>query len=266
MKIHHLNCGSLLPRGGALLMPGGARMACHCLLLETARDGLVLVDAGLGDLDLADPAGRLGPWFKHIANPVGDPQETAARQVVRLGHRAADVRHVVMTHLDLDHAGGLCDFPDAKVHVMDAELQAATRPETAMEARRYRPLHWAHPVQWVSYPTEGGEVWRELPGVRPLRGVADDILLVPLPGHTRGHAGVAVERDESWLLHVGDALMSNRELTGLKRPALKLYHRAADVEPSLARKTRELLTVAAIQSTIRVITSHDYQDFEAISR
>ena len=266
MKLHHLNCGSLNPRGGALLMPGGSRMSCHCLLVETARDGLVLVDAGLGDLDMADPAGRLGSWFKHIANPVGDPEETAARQVVRLGHAAAEVRHVVMTHLDLDHAGGLCDFPDAQVHVMQAELTAATRPETAMEARRYQPAHWEHRVAWVTYPTRGGQAWHELPGVRPLEGVAEDILLVPLPGHTRGHAGVAVKQPDGWLLHVGDALMSDKELTGFSCPALKLYHRAADVQPSLARKTRESLTSLAASPGIRVVTSHDYRGFEQISR
>ena len=76
--------------------------------------------SGLGAEDMADPAGRLGKWFKHLANPVGDPEETAVRQISRLGHRAEDVRHVVMTHLDLDHTGALSDFPHATVHVMEA--------------------------------------------------------------------------------------------------------------------------------------------------
>lgn len=34
----------------------------------------------------------------------------------------------------------------------------------------------------------------------------DDVLLIPLQGHTRGHCGVAVRRaDGGWLLHAGDS-------------------------------------------------------------
>jgi glyoxylase-like metal-dependent hydrolase (beta-lactamase superfamily II) len=33
-----------------------------------------------------------------------------ARQVERLGYRREDVRHIVLTHLDMDHAGGLRVF------------------------------------------------------------------------------------------------------------------------------------------------------------
>ena len=53
-------------------------------------------------------------------------QDTAIRQLEALGHKASDVRHIVLTHLDFDHAGGLEDFPNATVHVMDAEFVAAT--------------------------------------------------------------------------------------------------------------------------------------------
>ena len=52
MKIHHLNCGTLCPRGGGLFGGKGgpwavAPMCCHCLLIE-GEDGFILVDSGLG--------------------------------------------------------------------------------------------------------------------------------------------------------------------------------------------------------------------------
>ncbi len=55
MAIHHLNCGTLCPRGGRLLGADGGWLAeapvvCHCLLVETS-DGLVLVDTGFGTGD-----------------------------------------------------------------------------------------------------------------------------------------------------------------------------------------------------------------------
>lgn len=50
MRVHHLNCGTMCPlAGGAIGSGTGLRrglMVCHCLLIETPRDGLVLVDTG----------------------------------------------------------------------------------------------------------------------------------------------------------------------------------------------------------------------------
>jgi len=68
----------------------------------------VLVDTGLGLLDVAVPLRRLGPGFLAAMHPRLDANETAARQVERLGFSREDVRDVLLTHLDPDHAG---DFP-----------------------------------------------------------------------------------------------------------------------------------------------------------
>ena len=88
------------------------RLVAHCLLVEGA-DGLTLVDTGIGAGDVADP-GRLGAPFVAVTGAALDLEETAVMQVRALGHDPADVRDVVLTHLDLDHAGGLGDFPGAR--------------------------------------------------------------------------------------------------------------------------------------------------------
>ena len=136
MRIHHLNCGSLCPRGGRLFGGAGgllspAPMCCHCLLIE-GDDGLILVDAGLGVEDVNEPR-RLGFLFNATARPRLDVAETALRQVADLGFPPSDVRHIVPTHLDLDHAGGISDFPGAAVHVFAAELRAASSRPTLNE-------------------------------------------------------------------------------------------------------------------------------------
>src|SRR5437660_25297 len=100
MKVHHLNCGSLCPRGGRLLGGKGgpwaeARMCCHCLLIESS-DGLILVDSGLGVEDVSDPA-RLGLLFNAFVRPKLEVSETALRQVADLGYSVSDVRHIVPT-------------------------------------------------------------------------------------------------------------------------------------------------------------------------
>ena len=194
MRIHHLNCGSMRLAGAALV--------CHVLLVETDR-GLVLVDSGFGLADIADPRHRIGP-FRHVIKPALDPEETALRQVERLGFTGSDVRHVVLTHLDLDHAGGLADFPQAQVHVTAAEAAGAMHHPNRREKLRFRPSQWAHHPRLVEHDP-AGEVWRGFAAARPLEEIDPGIVLISLPGHTRGHAAVAVQGDERWILHAGDA-------------------------------------------------------------
>ena len=85
---------------------------CHVLLVET-DNGLVLVDAGHGSHDCDDPARRVGP-MRYLFRPVLDRNETAVRQVERLGFNRNDMRHIVVTHFDMDHIGGISDFPEPR--------------------------------------------------------------------------------------------------------------------------------------------------------
>jgi glyoxylase-like metal-dependent hydrolase (beta-lactamase superfamily II) len=102
-----------------------AQLVCHCLLVETDNSGLVLVDTGFGSRDVEDPYGRLSPLFIHTNRIQFDHRHTALEQVRRHGFSPRDVRHIVLTHLDFDRAGGLEDFPEATVHVMQAQMDGA---------------------------------------------------------------------------------------------------------------------------------------------
>ena len=82
-----------------------------CMLIE-AGEQLILVDCGLGTKDMEDGR-RLGLPNLLLLNAQSDPKLPAVRQVQKLGFSTKDVRHIVCTHLDRDHAGGLPDFPDA---------------------------------------------------------------------------------------------------------------------------------------------------------
>ncbi|HET6711846.1 MBL fold metallo-hydrolase [Amycolatopsis sp.] len=215
MKVHHLNCGTMHPAGGKLIdgEPGLLRRAeliAHCLLIETA-DSLVLVDTGFGTQAVARPREWLGGFFLAAVGARLEAAETAVAQIKALGLDPADVRHVIATHLDVDHAGGLADFPNAVVHVRAEEQRSATAPGNAAEKNRYRAIQFAHRPLWSTYE-ETGEPWFGFDAVRALKGLPEEILLVPLPGHTRGHAGVAVDTGAGWLLHAGDAYFFHGQL------------------------------------------------------
>jgi glyoxylase-like metal-dependent hydrolase (beta-lactamase superfamily II) len=214
MRIHHLNCGSMCPLGRRLINGDGgwlapAHLCCHCLLIE-GRHGLILVDTGLGTGDVTAPR-RLGLPFVNIVRPRLLMQETAIQQIRDLGLDPRDVRHIVPTHLDLDHAGGLGDFPGAQVHVYRAELDAALSRSHWRERDRYIPAQWAHGPKW-SPRDVNGETWFGFDAVRALPDTDEEVLLVPLTGHTQGHCGVAVRTDRGWLLHCGDAYFFHGEM------------------------------------------------------
>lgn len=211
--IHHLNCATMCPFGaGPLTGEGGliepARIVAHVVAIES-NDGLVLVDTGLGTADCADPA-RTGALIRHFVRPVFSVEETAVERLRGLGFQPADVRHIVLTHLDVDHAGGLGDFPNAKVHLFGPELEAGLNPNLREKLRYVQP-QWAHGPDWVPYET-AGDSWFGFESVRAIEGLDVELALVPLVGHSRGHSAVAVREGEGWLLHCGDAYFHRNEL------------------------------------------------------
>ncbi|WP_282777543.1 MULTISPECIES: MBL fold metallo-hydrolase [unclassified Nocardia] len=261
MKIHHLNCGSMAEIE-ATYDVAPAPTVNHCLLVETADD-LVLIETGLGLENVRNPAGTLDPDWVDFARPALDEQETAIRQIERLGYSPGDVGHIILTHLDVDHSGGLPDFPHARVHVHAAELATALAESAAS---RYRPAHWAHGPTWVSYTPEPGDEWFGFTST-PVQGLSPDFRLVPLGGHTPGHTGVAVRHDDHWLLHCGDAFFYHRELDlpPQPHPLLDLLQQSTEFDRDLRLGTqarlRELLRTHPHEVTL--LNAHDPWQLQA---
>lgn len=117
MQVRHINCGAMQPFGGGLFdgqnpIAGPAEMTCHCLLLETDA-GLVLVDTGTVSDDPVHDAAVLSDVIQILDRPRLNRSEAAVAHIRRLGHTPEDVTDIVMTHMDVDHAAGLRDFPKA---------------------------------------------------------------------------------------------------------------------------------------------------------
>jgi len=275
MRIHHLNCGTCCPAGGRLFDGTSdsplAHLVCHCLLIESDQ-GLILVDTGLGTRDIAMPGRRIAPFFRVLNNPLLRPEETAVAQIGRLGFKPEDVRHILISHLDFDHAGGIEDFPHAAIHITAREKEVADeqRGGAFVGTRRYRPQQWDEAENWRLYPMGGGEPWMGFDAVRDLHGLPPEILLIPLAGHTWGHSGVAIDTGRGWLFYAADAYFYRGEI-GAERydcpPGLRAYQRMMEVDRTARLNNQQRIRDLALQrrGDVRIFCAHDAREFELLS-
>jgi glyoxylase-like metal-dependent hydrolase (beta-lactamase superfamily II) len=272
MRVHHLDCCTMRPRGRRAVNGEGrlvarARLVSHCLLIETEAAGLVLIDTGIGVDDVRDSR-RLGPLFaRAMAIDATRSHMPALPQVEALGFRREDVRHIVLTHLDFDHAGGLPDFPEARVHIHARERDAAVARRTVNQKQRYRSVQLAHGPAWETYETVG-ERWKGVPVVRQLAGLPPEILALPMGGHSPGHAAIAVDTGRGWLVHAGDAyfhrsVMERGDTSGMPW-GLRGVERFIAFDYQRVRANHAILAELGKHDDVTIFSSHDAVEFERL--
>jgi glyoxylase-like metal-dependent hydrolase (beta-lactamase superfamily II) len=261
----------MCPRGARLFTGKGGlleptKVVAHCLLIEAGGE-LVLVDTGFGLGDCSDP-NRLGRPFRAMSAPICEERESAIRQIEALGHDPADVRHILTTHLDLDHAGGIADFPEAQIHVFAAELAAARSP-SLRERARYISAQWGERPIWVEHGA-GGDSWCGFDSIRALPSVDAEIAMIPLPGHTAGHCGVAIGTGNGWLFHCGDAFFHRGEIETPRRcpPGWRAFQNFNQHDGKARHRNQERLRELQRDhgGEVTLFCSHDPQMLEPAQR
>ncbi len=278
-RIYHLNCGSMrtigffpfsnLPTVGTGRLFGKGIGIIHCLLVDTG-DGLILVDTGYGTKDYTNPK-AIVRLFGRLTGLEFRVEYSALHQVQALGYKAQDVKHIFLTHMHLDHSGGLPDFPHAKVHIYEPEYRMVTE-RIGIDWLMCIPEHWAHGPDWVVHRLEGDTFHglERTPTVE-VGGVA--VFLVPFVGHTPGHCAVVLHLpDGRWYIHAGDGYGYHGQVN-LEKTISPPYQWLFKPLFYLHRVTRSILKYDdnfrhlrnEIGDALTIFPTHDPYDFEQLS-
>ncbi len=208
-----------------------------------AGDRVVLVDTGFPARYIDDP---LGIGHEEGLDAFGrivsiTRKNLPAAQLALMGIEPADVTDLVITHGDIDHVGGIADFPCATIVVGRAELElgppryfGSLRPVTWPASRRYHIV-------------DGDE--ELVPGVEVLS----------TPGHSPGHLSLLVR-----LPHLGPVLLAG---DAISRPAeLESGHNGGAWNQELARASAARLLGIAEREGALLVFGHDLEQWSDLRK
>jgi glyoxylase-like metal-dependent hydrolase (beta-lactamase superfamily II) len=253
LTCHALEAGTQRLDGGAMFgvvpkplwerrIPADERnripLALRCLLVEH-DDGLVLIDTGIGNKEDEKFLGIYG-----VENEGAGGRTQLEDALGALGHRPADIRWVINTHLHFDHAGGdtwrdrsgkvAPAFPKAQYVVQRRELEFARHTN-----ERTAGSYLAHNFAGIDFTLVDGEA-QPLPGIRCL----------PTPGHVPFHQSVLVESNGERLCFLADLVPTSAHLP---LPWIMGY----DLEPLVTLESKRQLYRRAEGEGWLLVFEHD---------
>ncbi len=174
--------------------------------------------------------------------------DLAVNQLARLGVRPENIRYLVATHFDRDHAGCLATFAGA---------------ETVVQRRHYEAAKAGHP-RFTNTRDEWGDPrlrYRFVDGdTELLRGVE----LIETSGHVPGHQSVLVRLPKTGpvLLAIDAMARALGDHTPENRP-IGPY----DLDESGTRaSTRKLVDLAAREKVVLIVYGHDPDEWKKLKK
>ena len=226
-------------------------------LVEHPRAGPVLIDTGFHPSVAVEPRKNLGPVAHILFKDVRMEAEQAATAQLRAkGVEPSRVNVVVMTHLHVDHASAISEFPDATFVVSRAEWAAAT---SQGQLHGYMRRQFDHAFDYRLLDFEGPDVESFASFGRSFDLFGDgSVRCVYTPGHTLGHQSVVLRLRRREALVAADAVYLRRNLD-----EMRLSHRTADDHLS-ERSLREIRRYARDTPDALIIPGHDWDAWQEL--
>ena len=270
VRLHPLLSGRALSPTAALLRESGRLAWRRALGLGVGKDaftpipiqaflvehpgaGLVLIDTGLHSSVAVKPRENFGRVtllaFRDLQM---EADQALPAQLRERGLDASAVKAVVMTHLHVDHASGISEFPQATFVISRAEWDAATRQG---QTHGYVTRQFDHAFDYRLLDFEGAAGAESFAGFARSFDLFGDgsVRAVYTPGHTLGHMSVVLRTARGEVLVAGDAMYLRRTLDDTHLP-----YRMED-EHLFRRSLREIRQYASETPDALIIPGHDLE-------
>jgi N-acyl homoserine lactone hydrolase len=223
----------------------------QAFLVEHPGAGPVLVDTGFHPSVAVSPSQNLGRIAPAIFRDVKmDPSQAVPAQLREKGIPPGDVRFVVMTHLHMDHASAIAEFPQATFVVSSSEWKEAT---SRGQFHGYVRRQFDHGFDYRLLDFEGRDASSFSGFARSFDLFGDGtVRAVFTPGHTLGHMSVVVRTRELEVLITADAVYLRETLESAHLP-----HRTDD-EHLFRRSLREIQQYRKETPDALIIPGHDW--------
>jgi N-acyl homoserine lactone hydrolase len=187
---------------------------CPAFLIRHPSAGAVLVDTGLHPSIATDPKENFGSLGARFGKPTLAPGEDAPSQLRERGLEPGEVPIVVMTHLHMDHASAISEFPNSTFIVSEKEWSfAAGGASPVMNGYRRAHFDYAFDYRTVDFDRGGIDSYATFGRAFDLFGDGS-IHLAYTPGHSPGHMAVVARLSEHDFVIGGDAMYMLSQLDG----------------------------------------------------
>jgi N-acyl homoserine lactone hydrolase len=238
----------------------------HMKVAEVTASGLlihhpagnILVDTGSSthlQQEIADYPFWSHLHFEILTDGKNGAADTSANVLRKVGTPPESLKAVILSHIHMDHAGGLVDLPGVPVYLSADEIKFMTRyrrlqtiqvvpaEAKAMDGR-------VHALRFEPKPYETFDESADIFG-------DGSVVVVKLPGHTPGSVGTFVNLSPKFrIFHVGDAVNANEAVE--RRLPKSFVMAATDEDVSQANATvAKLSQLHTLDPGLLIVPAHD---------
>jgi glyoxylase-like metal-dependent hydrolase (beta-lactamase superfamily II) len=218
-------------------------------LVEHPGVGPILIDTGFHPSVSVKPQENLGRLSRLTFRDVEmTPEQAAPAQLRARGIEPSAVKVVLMTHLHVDRASAISEFPESTFVVSAAEWAAAS---SQGERHGYVKRQFDHGFDYRLLDFEGAGAESFSGFARSFDVFGDgSVRAVYTPGHTLGHMSVVLRTARGEVLIAGDA-------------AYEAPDRTED-EHLFRRSLREIRQYAAETPDALIVPGHDWEAWQGL--
>ena len=228
-------------------------------LVQHPTAGEILIDTGLHPSIATSPEENLGRAGLPLFKPEMDSGQDLPSQLRARGIDPTAIRLVILTHLHVDHASAVSEFPNATFLVTAREWAAAnTGPLPLLKGYRRSQFDYAFDFRTVDFDTDEVSSYSTFGRTLDLFGDGS-IRLVFTPGHSSGHQSVLLRLADREMLVAGDAIFLLEQLD----EGTPLAGRTAD-RHEYERSLRELRLFRQQNPSSVITPGHDRDFYESV--